>query len=60
MPEVTEKLPLVPLEPLREAAQRMLDGQTVNRDRFALDVQALVRENEFWREKYAADVAMAN
>lgn len=60
MNPITEKLPLLPLAPIRDQAQRMLDGQTVNRDRFALDVQALIRENELWREKYASDVAMAN
>lgn len=60
MSDITEKLPLLPLEPIATQAQRMLDGQTVNRDRFALDVQALIRENTFWREKYASTVAMAN
>lgn len=60
MPKITERVPLIPLAPITERAQRMRDGQSINRGQFALDVKALVREAEFWREKYAADVAMAN
>jgi hypothetical protein len=56
---ITEKVPLIPLPPVTERAQRMLDGMTFNRAAVASDLIALARECQMWREKYAADVAQA-
>ena len=57
---ITERVPLVNLDQVREQATRCADGMTFNRELLAKNVHAMERELRMWREKYAPDVAMAN